>query len=89
MNNYQEALIYFCNGCHHEYEEGEYGQCKRVEGRCKHYKVLQELVNKEIARKRIYVEETLAISSHYICPVCKRKVSSISCYCDSCGQRLN
>ena len=47
MNKYQEALIYFCNGCHHEQEEGDYGACKRVEGRCKHYRSLKELVDKE------------------------------------------
>lgn len=47
MNKYQEALIYFCNGCHHEQEEGDYGACKRVEGRCKHYLSLKELVDKE------------------------------------------
>lgn len=47
MNKYQEALIYFCNGCHHEQEEGDYGTCKRVEGRCKHYRSLKELVDKE------------------------------------------
>lgn len=46
MNKYQEALIYFCNGCHHEYEEGNYGQCKRVEGRCGHYKSLKEACDK-------------------------------------------
>lgn len=46
MNKYQEALIYFCNGCHHE-QEGDYGACKRVEGRCKHYRSLKELVDKE------------------------------------------
>lgn len=46
MNKYEEALIYFCNGCHHEYEEGNYGQCKRVEGRCGHYKSLKEACDK-------------------------------------------
>ena len=46
MDKYQEALIYFCNGCHHEYEEGNYGQCKRVEGRCGHYKSLKEACDK-------------------------------------------
>lgn len=50
--------------------------------------ILEELVDKETPKKRIFVEGTPAISAHYICPVCKIKVSPIRCYCDGCGQRL-
>lgn len=66
MDKYQEALIYFCNGCHHEYEEGNYGQCKRVEGRCGHYKSLKEACDK--ARKydeinRVYLKNEVMESA--------------------------
>lgn len=92
MNKYQEALIYFCNGCHHEYEEGEYGQCKRVEGKCKHYKVLQELVDKETPQKvkRISVLTYEAVE----CPRCQKEFvvkfhKDDYTYCPNCGQKLD
>ena len=49
---------------------------------------LQELVDKAAPKKRVYVDTTPSISSHFICPVCRTKVSPISLYCDTCGQRL-
>ena len=98
MNKYKEALIYFCNGCDHEYEEGDYGQCKKVEGRCKHYKVFQELVDKETLKSVEYIS-TVGDSDGYpvydvaICPSCSRKFEveyeEHYNYCPHCGQHLN
>ena len=96
MNKYQEALIYFCNGCHHEQEEGDYGACKRVEGRCKHYRSLKELVDKETPKKvkaeimSDYVECHYVQSYEiYVCPVCGLRLSPTQNYCDRCSQKLD
>ena len=86
MNKYQKALDNAKDDIEYCYNDPFEEVPKE---RLDEIKLLQELVNKEIARKRIYVEETPAILSHYICPVCKRKVSPISCYCDNCGQKLD
>ena len=86
MNKYQEALIYFCNGCHHEQEEGEYGACKRVEGRCKHYRSLKELVDKATPKKP---EQHSQIWNIFMCPNCHCAVDgTYQKYCEECGQRL-
>ncbi len=103
MNKYQEALIYFCNGCHHEYEEGNYGQCKRVEGRCGHYKSLKEACDKaekydeKETPKKVkaeimsdYVEHHYVQSYEiYVCPVCGLHLSPTQNYCDRCSQKLD
>lgn len=105
MDKYKEALIYFCNGCHHEYEEGNYGQCKRAEGRCGHYKSLKEACDKakkydeketpkRPKRKRLYYNchngKCDKTFIHY-CPICN--FSSVeknyANYCPNCGQKLD
>lgn len=96
MNKYQEALIYFCNGCHHEYEEGNYGQCKRVEGRCGHYKSLKEACDKaekydekETPKKPLRFKDKFYISLPK-CPICKTiPHTGNQKYCDECGQKLD
>lgn len=76
---YQEALDFYWK----VYDEHHLGMLAR------HYiDILQELVDKATPKKRVYVDTTPSISSHFICPVCRTKVSPISLYCDTCGQRL-
>lgn len=48
----------------------------------------QKYDEKATPKKRVYVDTTPSISSHFICPVCRTKVSPIGLYCDTCGQRL-
>jgi hypothetical protein len=67
---------------------------KRVYVESDHYdeediNLLQELVDKATPKKRVYIDTTPSISSHFICPVCKTKVSPIGLYCDNCGQALD
>lgn len=98
MDKYQEALIYFCNGCHHEYEEGNYGQCKRVEGRCGHYKSLKEACDKarkydkkETPKKTIkepIIKDGYRQYKNY-CPICKQEILMLWDYCSYCGQKLD
>lgn len=94
MNKYEEALIYFCNGCHHEYEEGNYGQCKRVEGRCRHYKSLKEACDK--AEKYDEKETILPLKTEMnehnaideLCPICNNSIQKWDKYCSKCGRRM-
>lgn len=77
LNRYQEAL----NNVKRVYVESEHYDEEDI-------RLLQELVDKATPKKRVYVDTTPSISSHFICPVCRTKVSPISLYCDTCGQRL-
>ena len=82
MNKYQEAYSYIKHYCELDDDIIRWPLYQ------KSINALQELVDKTTPKKRIYVEPTPAISSHYICPICKTKVSPICCYCETCGQKL-